>query len=71
MDVFVQVIGGTPKAYTLAEGAMLADLHTAMDNKYAKYQAAINGDATDDQSAELSDADVITLSEKVKGAAAR
>lgn len=71
MKVFAQVIGGEVKEFNLTandEGVVtLADLRKA-NAKFAGYQAAINGEAENDDSTELSDYSVVTFSEKVKGA---
>lgn len=70
MKVFAQVIGGEVKEYNLTENSdgdvTVADLKKA-EPKFANYQAAINGTPADDSDL-LEEYNVVTLSEKVKGA---
>lgn len=72
MKVFAQVIGGEVKEYNITanqDGVVtLADLRK-MEPKFAGYQAAVNGETENDDSFELSDFNVVTFSEKIKGAA--
>lgn len=66
IKVFVQVIGGTPQEVSLAQGATIASLK-AVKTQFANYQASINGNPSSETDV-LQDYDVVTFSEKVKGA---
>lgn len=66
IEAYVQVIGGQPQRVDLADGATIASLKVAKP-QFANYQAAINGNPAVDTDV-LSNFDIITFSEKVKGA---
>lgn len=70
MKVFVQILGGDAKPFDVADGATLGDV-LKLDAKYAAYQASVNGSPENDMAYMLDDHSIVTLSEKVKGAAPR